>query len=118
MSNLSPSQIIDLKRLRRWLVNDVLPRRLKLAIVTSNIILYPRYKRYALEFARVNSDVDYDRVKALLDRHEFGAAWSEIYAPAVGARVETLSALEYHCYIEYSLNHILHADKIGSPKKN
>ena len=116
MSNFSLSRMTDAKWVRRWLVNDVLPRRLKLAIVTSGIILYPRYKRYALEFARVNSDVDYDRVKALLDKKEFGAAWSEIYAPAVGARVETLSELEYHCYIEYSLNHILHADKIGSQK--
>ncbi len=108
--------MIDVKRWRRALVNDVLPRRLKLAVISSGILLYPRYKRFALEFARGNSDIDYNRVKALLDKKDYSGAWSELYYPTVGERVETISELEYHCVLEYSLNHILYCDKINSQK--
>ena len=116
MSKFSWEQIIDRKRLRRKLVNDVLPRRLKLAVVASGVINHPRYKRYALELARANSDIDYGRVKAFLDKHDYRNAWSELYYPAIGERVEALSEIEFHCVIEYSLNHILYCDKVNGQK--
>lgn len=114
--NIGESLMIDTKRLRRVMVNDVLPRRLKLAVVSSGIMLYPRYRRYALELARANSDIDYDRVKAFIDKHDHRNAWSELFYPAVGERVETISEVEFHCVIEYSLNHILYCDLISGQK--
>ena len=108
--------MIDTKYWRRTLVNDVLPRRLKLAAVASGVINYRRYKKKALELARNNGDIDIDRVKTCIGKRDFRGAWSAIYYPAVGEYIEAISEVEFHSVIEYSLNHILFCDLVNGQK--
>ncbi len=108
--------MIDTQRWRRVLVNDVLPRRLKLTAVASGIINNRRYRKKALELARNNSAIDFDRVKSFVDKRDYRNAWSTIYYPVVGDYIDTISEVEYYCVIEYSLNHILYCDLVNGQK--
>jgi len=108
--------MIDVQHWRRTLVNDVLPRRLKLTAVASGVINHRRYKKKAIELARDNSDIDIDRVRACLDKRDYRGAWSTIYYPLIGDYIDAISEIEYHSVIEYSLNHILYCDFVNGQK--
>ena len=108
--------MIDFQHWRRALVNDVLPRRIKLTAVASGVINHWRYKKKAIELAHDNSDIDIGRVKACLDKRDYRGAWSTIYYPLVGEYIEAISEVEYHGVIEYSLNHILYCDFVNGQK--
>ncbi len=108
--------MIDALHWRRVIVNDVLPRRVKLTAVASGAINYRRYKTKALEFALNNDAIDLDRVKVCIDKHDYRGAWSTIYYPLVGEYIEAISEIEYYCVIEFSLNHILYCDLVNGQK--
>lgn len=108
--------MIDIQFWRRFIVNEILPRRLKLTVVASGIINYPRYKKKTVEYALKNSEIDVSRVRECVKRGEHRKAWSIVYYPFVGEYVEPISEVEFYCTIEYSLNHILYCDLVGSQK--